>query len=53
MAFLSALRKCVNIPDAGFVLWVRPARDQKMGCRIEYKDIEEQIEQSLCSLRRP
>ena len=55
MAFLAALRKrdWAIQPGPSFVLWVRPARWNPAGCRIEYQDIENQIESSLGRMRLP
>ncbi|MCL1894048.1 MAG: ribonuclease P protein component [Holophagaceae bacterium] len=47
MAFLAVLRNNPHISANSFVFWVRPARENPTGCRVEYNDIENQIESSL------
>jgi ribonuclease P protein component len=47
MAFLVALRKHAANFGRPFILFVRPARWSSSGCRIEYQDIEKQIESAL------
>jgi ribonuclease P protein component len=53
MAFLAALRKRSAVSERPFVFFVRPARGNGAGCRIEYRDIEKQIESALNRLGLP
>lgn len=56
MAFLKVLRQYSDtiVADLGnFVFWVRPAYRNPAGCRIEYRDIEKQIELTLGCMRHP
>jgi len=53
MAFLDILRKYPDMPDNGYVLWVRPASGNLNGCLIAYQDIEKQLALTLSRLRHP
>jgi ribonuclease P protein component len=46
MALLAVLRKRDG-RDGGFAIWVRPAKGSPLGCRLDYPDIERQLEASL------
>jgi len=50
MAFLTVLRKSNETSTSNtnsFVLWVRPSPGNSKGCRVDYRNIEKQIESSL------
>ena len=51
MAFLTVLRRCPELSGIGFVFWIRPTRGSPKGCRVDYWEIEKQMESSLGRMR--